>query len=49
MMMNKNSSTINNNWYVIAGGPSTGKSTVINLLHKLAYNRSCQTLHRFLA
>ena len=38
MIANKNSSMVNKNWYVITGGPSTGKTTVINLLHKLGYN-----------
>lgn len=36
-MNNKNTSKINNNWYVITGGPSTGKTTVIDLLNKQGY------------
>ena len=37
MMNDKGKSKINS-WYVITGGPSTGKTTVINLLHKLGYH-----------
>lgn len=48
MIANKNSSMVNKNWYVITGGPSTGKTTVINLLHKLGYNTTIEHARHYI-
>lgn len=34
MMNSKTTSSAQKNWYVVTGGPSTGKTTVIDLLQK---------------
>ena len=47
MMNDKGKSKINN-WYVITGGPSTGKTTVINLLHKLGYHTTIEHARHYI-
>lgn len=44
--------TLNNpiktNWYVVTGGPSTGKTTVINLLHKRGYQTAIEHARHYI-
>lgn len=39
---------IKTNWYVITGGPSTGKTTVINLLHKRGYQTTIEHARHYI-
>jgi predicted ATPase len=36
------------NWYVITGGPSSGKSTVIRLLKDLGYSTTFEAARHFI-
>jgi len=36
------------NWYVITGGPSTGKTSVINQLHKMGYQTTIEHARHYL-
>lgn len=47
-MHRKMISTPPKNWYVITGGPSTGKTTVINLLHKLGYHTTIEHARHYI-
>jgi len=42
---NKNGST---NWYVITGGPSTGKTTVINMLQERGYQTTIEHARHYI-
>lgn len=44
-MTNKYNDT---NWYVITGGPSTGKTTVINMLSKEGYNTTIEHARHYI-
>jgi predicted ATPase len=43
-----NNQKINNNWYVITGGPSTGKTTVINLLSERGYQTAIEHARHYI-
>ena len=36
------------NWYVITGGPSTGKTTVVNLLAEKGYNTAIEHARHYI-
>jgi predicted ATPase len=36
------------NWYVITGGPSTGKTTLINMLNKKGYNTTIEHARHYI-
>jgi len=36
------------NWYVITGGPSTGKTSIINQLHKMGYQTTIEHARHYL-
>ncbi|HHC80997.1 MAG TPA: hypothetical protein ENK46_14030 [Flavobacteriia bacterium] len=36
------------NWYVITGGPSTGKTTVINILHERGYKTTIEHARHYI-
>jgi predicted ATPase len=38
----------NTNWYVITGGPSTGKTTVINMLEKRGYKTTIEHARHYI-
>ncbi|NOY47306.1 MAG: ATP-binding protein [Chlorobi bacterium] len=40
--------SIKTNWYVITGGPSTGKTTVINLLQKQGYKTTIEHARHYI-
>tara|TARA_X000000950_G_C13713206_1_gene577079 strand:+ start:135 stop:674 length:540 start_codon:yes stop_codon:yes gene_type:complete len=44
-MKKKDSQT---NWYVITGGPSTGKTTLINMLNKQGYNTTIEHARHYI-
>jgi predicted ATPase len=46
-MKQRNNST-KNNWYVITGGPCTGKTTVINLLTKRGYKTTIEHARHYI-
>ncbi|WP_026716878.1 AAA family ATPase [Flavobacterium gelidilacus] len=48
MMDSKTNSTIQKNWYVITGGPSTGKTTVIDLLQKQGYTTTIEHARHYI-
>lgn len=39
---------IKTNWYVVTGGPSTGKTTVINLLHNRGYQTAIEHARHYI-
>lgn len=39
---------VHNNWYVITGGPSTGKTTVIDLLQKQGYTTTIEHARHYI-
>ncbi|MHB1105063.1 MAG: AAA family ATPase [Lutibacter sp.] len=41
-------SPIKTNWYVVTGGPSTGKTMVINLLHKRGYQTAIEHARHYI-
>lgn len=44
----KTNNTIQTNWYVITGGPSTGKTTIIDLLQKSGYNTTIEHARHYI-
>tara|TARA_R110001583_G_scaffold43030_1_gene136791 strand:- start:5919 stop:6509 length:591 start_codon:yes stop_codon:yes gene_type:complete len=40
--------SIKTNWYVVTGGPSTGKTTVINLLNKRGYQTAIEHARHYI-
>lgn len=40
--------TIETNWYVITGGPSTGKTTTVNLLRDRGYNTTIEHARHYI-
>lgn len=38
----------NTNWYVITGGPSTGKTTVVNLLSEKGYHTAIEHARHYI-
>ena len=43
-----NTKKLNTNWYVITGGPSTGKTTVINMLEKRGYKTTIEHARHYI-
>tara|TARA_R110000868_G_scaffold83058_5_gene234711 strand:+ start:13775 stop:14320 length:546 start_codon:yes stop_codon:yes gene_type:complete len=46
--MKQNNNSTKNNWQVITGGPSTGKTTVINLLAKKGYKTTIEHARHYI-
>ncbi|GGG43769.1 AAA family ATPase [Bizionia arctica] len=44
----KNNETIQTNWYVITGGPSTGKTTMINMLAERGYKTTIEHARHYI-
>ena len=44
----KNNETIKTNWYVITGGPSTGKTTTINMLTEQGYKTTIEHARHYI-
>lgn len=44
----KTNRTKQTNWYVITGGPSTGKTTIIDLLQKRGYNTTTEHARHYI-
>lgn len=38
----------NNNWYVITGGPGSGKTTLVNLLHEKGYKTTFENARHYI-
>ncbi len=47
-MKSKNNKIGSTNWQVITGGPSTGKTTVINLLAKKGYKTTIEHARHYI-
>ena len=47
-MNNKTNNSIHTNWYVITGGPSTGKTTIIDLLQKKGYKTTIEHARHYI-
>lgn len=47
-MNSKTNNAIKTNWYVITGGPSTGKTTIIDLLQKRGYNTTIEHARHYI-
>ena len=47
-MNSKINNAIQTNWYVITGGPSTGKTTIIDLLQKRGYNTTIEHARHYI-
>lgn len=47
-MYSKTNNKIQRNWYVITGGPSTGKTTVIDLLQKQGYKTTIEHARHYI-
>ena len=43
-----NTKKLNTNWYVVTGGPSTGKTTVINMLEKRGYKTTIEHARHYI-
>jgi len=43
-----NNKKANNNWYVITGGPSTGKTTVVDILTKRGYKTTIEHARHYI-
>jgi len=48
MMNSKTTSSAQKNWYVVTGGPSTGKTTVIDLLQKEGYDTTIEHARHYI-
>ena len=46
--MEKNKNTIETNWYVITGGPSSGKTTTINMLQEKGYKTTIEHARHYI-
>jgi predicted ATPase len=47
-MNSKTNNTKQTNWYVITGGPSTGKTTIIDLLQKQGYSTTIEHARHYI-
>ena len=47
-MKSKNNKNRSTNWYVITGGPSTGKTTVINMLQEKGYKTTIEHARHYI-
>lgn len=47
-MNNLKKDAIKTNWYVITGGPSTGKTTTVNLLHDRGYKTTIEHARHYI-
>ena len=48
MKLHANNSTLKTNWYVLTGGPSSGKTTTVNMLSERGYKTTIEHARHYL-